>query len=116
MGTISNAKGQRKGKLCHFYWCENIAPVLHGRKIFLYELQAFQNQVLKRELGYKSHYVRLSEQCTYVGGRAVQSVGVQRVIALRHERSSIVFVECSVGSGLYDELVTRSEESYRMCV
>ena len=30
--------------------------------------------------------------------------------------SSLVFVVCFVGSGLYDELITHSEESYRACV
>ena len=29
---------------------------------------------------------------------------------------SVVFVVCCVGSGLLDELITRSEESYRVCV
>jgi hypothetical protein len=33
-----------------------------------------------------------------------------------HACSSLVFVVCCVGSGLYDELITRSEESYRVCV
>jgi hypothetical protein len=28
----------------------------------------------------------------------------------------IVFVVCCVGNGLCDELITRSEESYRVCV
>ena len=30
--------------------------------------------------------------------------------------SSLVFVVCCVGSGLCDELITRLEESYRLCV
>jgi len=30
--------------------------------------------------------------------------------------SSLVFVVCCVGSGLCDELITRSEEPYRLCV
>ena len=35
---------------------------------------------------------------------------------LGHGCSSLVFVVCFVGSGLCDELITRSEESYRRCV
>ena len=36
---------------------------------------------------------------------------------LGHERSSLVFVVCCVGSGCCDELlVTDSEESCRLCV
>jgi len=27
-----------------------------------------------------------------------------------------MFVVCCAGSGLYDELITRSDESYRVCV
>jgi hypothetical protein len=33
-----------------------------------------------------------------------------------HGCSSVVFVVCCVGSGLCDELVTGSEESYWVCV
>jgi hypothetical protein len=33
-----------------------------------------------------------------------------------HGWSFAVFVLCRVGSGLYDELITRKEESYRVCV
>ena len=33
-----------------------------------------------------------------------------------HGCSSLVFVVCCVGSGLCDGLITRSEESYRVCV
>jgi hypothetical protein len=33
-----------------------------------------------------------------------------------HGCLSRVFVVCCVGSGLCDELITRPEESYRMCV
>jgi len=32
------------------------------------------------------------------------------------EFSSVVFVVCCVGRGLCDELITRPEESYRVCV
>jgi hypothetical protein len=31
-------------------------------------------------------------------------------------RSSVVFVVCRAGSGFCEELITSSEESYRMCV
>jgi hypothetical protein len=37
-------------------------------------------------------------------------------IPQRHGRSSFVFLVCCAGSGLCDELNTRSEESYRLCV
>jgi hypothetical protein len=30
--------------------------------------------------------------------------------------SSLVFAVCCVGSGLCDELITRSEEFYRVCI
>jgi hypothetical protein len=33
-----------------------------------------------------------------------------------HARSSLLFVVCCIGSGLCDGLITRSEESYRVCV
>jgi hypothetical protein len=33
-----------------------------------------------------------------------------------HNSSSLVFVLCFVCSGLWDELITRSEDSYRLCV
>jgi hypothetical protein len=33
-----------------------------------------------------------------------------------HGCSSFVFVVCFVGSGLCDELITHSEESYQVCV
>jgi hypothetical protein len=32
-----------------------------------------------------------------------------------HGISSLIFVVCCVGSGLCDELITRSEESYQAC-
>jgi len=35
---------------------------------------------------------------------------------LEHGFSSLVFVVCCVGSGPCDELITCSEESYRVCV
>jgi hypothetical protein len=37
-------------------------------------------------------------------------------IPQRHGRSSVVFLVCCAGSGLCDELFTRSEESYRLWV
>jgi hypothetical protein len=37
-------------------------------------------------------------------------------IPLRHGCSSLLFVACCVGSGLCDELITRPEEYYRVCV
>jgi len=36
-------------------------------------------------------------------------------ISLRAGCSSLGFVACCVGSGLCDELIIRSEESYRLC-
>jgi hypothetical protein len=33
-----------------------------------------------------------------------------------HGRSSLVFDVCCVGSGICDMLITRPEESYRLCV
>jgi len=46
---------------------------------------------------------------TYFGDRKFES---RRV----HEFSSLVFTVCCVGIGLCDEMITRSEESYRVCV
>jgi hypothetical protein len=42
-------------------------------------------------------------------------LGSQLIIPLRAWMFSLVFVACCVHSGLYDELMTRLDESYRMC-
>jgi hypothetical protein len=52
------------------------------------------------------------------GGRAVSGVELRPLDCWDrgHGCSSLVFAVCCVGSGLCDELITRSEESYRVCV
>ena len=43
-------------------------------------------------------------------------LGTRVRIRRGHENSLLEFVLCCVVSGLYDELITRSEETYRVCV
>ena len=58
------------------------------------------------------------------GGRAVYGVGLRLLhcwdrgieSGLRHGGSSLGFVACCVDGGLCDELITRSQEPYQMCV
>jgi len=44
------------------------------------------------------------------------NLGFKGLIPLKAWTFSVVSVECCVGSGFRDKLITRLEESYRMCV
>jgi len=59
-----------------------------------------------------------------LSGRAVKRVGLQPLVCwdcgfefrLGCECASLVFVVCCISSGFYDVLVTRWEQSYRICL
>jgi len=63
-------------------------------------------------------------ECAYSSGRSVLGLSLQpldfwvRVFDFRwgYGCSSVVFVVCCLGSDLNDMLITRSEESCRMCL
>ena len=71
-----------------------------------------------------SNYTSVSPNGAEPGGRPIQGVGLRPLYCLDqefesrwgHGSSSLVFVVCLVGSDLWYEVITRSEESYRVCV
>ena len=50
------------------------------------------------------------------GGRALDCSDRRCITRKEYGYTSPMFLVCCVGSGLCNELITRSEESYRLCV
>jgi len=79
------------------YWCI-MAILKHNRQI---------TEIL-------THHVRIS--LILVALRLLECYDHGFKSLWRHRRVSLVFVVCCIRSGLCDELITCSEESYQVCV
>jgi hypothetical protein len=94
-------------------------PILPNSPPELITLKTFCNVTI-----IKCIVLRLILSLVDSGGRTIQGVGSLPVdwwdrgfdSRWRYACSSLVFVVWYVGSGLSDVLITRSEESYRVCV